>query len=188
MMRQSLGQEQLLLSTAKSACVYTDKETQKRLQALLRPGEPPVLSLVKNLGVDSAGARRRRVGTSNARLLKGGGQKRQSLPSSKCPTSANEHRSRPRVCSPLPLLVTRAKDSHLRRMKVLRAIAGGHFGKLAFSLDLVFDFSEVGTGDPMCKLIPEHWSMLQECVVRNLPAASPCQENLGSLLGQTGPQ
>ena len=63
-----------------------------------------------------------------------------------------------------------------KRMKVLRAIAGGHYGKLSFgSLDLVFDLSWVGSGDPMCKIVLEHWNMLQECVARNLPSASLVQ-------------
>ena len=58
-------------------------------------------------------------------------------------------------------------------MKVLRAIAGGHYGKMAFgSLDLLFDLSWMGSGDPLCKIILEHWSMLQECVARNRPASS----------------
>ena len=57
-------------------------------------------------------------------------------------------------------------------MKVLRAVAGVHFGKFSFGfLDLIFDFSEVGSGGPMCKLVLEHWNMLAECVVRNLPSA-----------------
>ena len=55
MLQASLGQEQLTLSSSKSAFVCTDKDTQKRVQQLLRPGEPPVLGLVKDLGVDSAG-------------------------------------------------------------------------------------------------------------------------------------
>ena len=76
MLQASLGQEQLTLSSSKSAFVCTDKDTQKRLQQLLRPGEPPVLGLVKDLGVDSAGARRRRVATSNARLQKAMGRSR----------------------------------------------------------------------------------------------------------------
>ena len=54
----------------------------------------------------------------------------------------------------------------------MRAVAGVHFGKFSFaSLDLIFDFSEVGPGDPMCKMVLEHWNMLAECVVRNLPSA-----------------
>ena len=59
-----------------------------------------------------------------------------------------------------------------KRMKVLRAIAGSHYGKLSFgSLDLLFDLSETGTGDPLFKLVLEHWKMLQECVERDKPAA-----------------
>ena len=70
MLQASLGQEQLTLSSSKSASVCTDKDTQKRLQQLLRPGEPLVLGLVKDLGVDSAGARR------SARLQKAMGRSR----------------------------------------------------------------------------------------------------------------
>ena len=55
-----------------------------------------------------------------------------------------------------------------KRMKVLRAVAGKFWFGL---LDLIFDFSEVGSGDPMCKMVLEHWNMLAECVVRNLPSA-----------------
>ena len=59
---------------SKSAFVCTDKHTQHRLKQLLLPGEPPVLHLVKDLGVDSAGARRRRVANSNARINKAAGR------------------------------------------------------------------------------------------------------------------
>ena len=57
MMSESLGEDSLVLSSAKSAFVCSDKAAQKRLQALLRPGDPPILHLVKDLGVDSAAAR-----------------------------------------------------------------------------------------------------------------------------------
>ena len=40
------------------------------------------------------------------------------------------------------------------------------------SLDLVFDVQEVGAGDPLVKLVLEHWAMFQECVARNLPEAA----------------
>ena len=44
-----------------------------------------------------------------------------------------------------------------KRMKVLRAMVGGHYGKKAFgSLDFVFDLEEVGAGDPLVKLVLEH--------------------------------
>ena len=172
LLSQSLQQEKLVLSASKSAFVCTDKSTQKRLQLMLRPGDPPVLGLVKDLGVDSAGARRRRVATSNARLRKAAGRSCR-LAKLKVP----DRRKRAQVAS--TGVFTAATYGHQgqgfapKRMKVLRAVAGGHFGKLAFgSLDLIFDLSEVGSGDPICKLILEHWAMFQECVARNLPTAN----------------
>ena len=149
MLQASLGQEQLTLSSSKSAFVCTDKDTQKRLQQLLRPGEPPVLGLVKDLGVDSAGARRRRVATSNARLQKAMGRSRK-LGRLKVPV----RKKRAQVASAGVFIVAtfghQGQGLAPKRMKVLRAVAGVHFGKFSFgSLDLIFDFSEVGPGDPM---------------------------------------
>ena len=171
MLQASLGQEQLTLSSSKSAFVCTDKDTQKRVQQLLRPGEPPVLGLVKDLGVDSAGARRKRVATSNARLQKAMGRSRK-LGRLKVPV----RKKRAQVASTGVFTVAtfghQGQGLAPKRMKVLRAVAGVHFGKFSFgSLDLIFDFSEVGPGDPMCKMVLEHWNMLAECVVRNLPSA-----------------
>ena len=40
------------------------------------------------------------------------------------------------------------------------------------SLDLLFDLSWMGSGDPLCKITLEHWNMLQEYVARNRPASS----------------
>ena len=161
MLQASLGQEELTLS----AFICTDKDTQRRLQQLLRPGEPPVLGLVKDLGVDSAGARRRRVATSNARLQKAMGRSRKL---GRLKVSVRKKRAQVASAG----IFTVATLATKARMKVLRAVAGVHFGKFSFGLlDLIFDFSEVGSGDPMCKLVLEHWNMLAECVVRNIPSA-----------------
>ena len=171
MLQASLGQEQLTLSSSKSAFVCTDKDTQKRLQQLLRPGEPPVLGLVKDLGVDSAGARRRRVATSNARLQEAMGRSRKL---GRLKVSVRKKRAQVASTQFFTVAAFGHQGQGLapKRMKVLRAVAGVHFGKFSFGcLDLIFDFSEVGSGDPMCKLVLEHWNMLAECVVRNLPSA-----------------
>ena len=167
-----LGRAELQISTSKSAFVCTDRQTQSRVQQLLREGEPPVLHLVKDLGVDSAGARRRRVATSNARLAKATGRSGK-LARLKVPNP----KKRAQVAA--TGVFTAATFGHQgqgispKRMKVIRAIAGGHYGKMAFgSLDLLFDLSWMGSGDPLCKIVLEHWSMLQECVARNRPATS----------------
>jgi len=169
---EGLGSEALVLSKAKSAFVCSDKVAEKRLRALLRPDDPPILSLVRDLGVDSAAARRRRVASSNARLAKAQGRSGK-LTKLKLPIK----QKRAQVAS--TGVLTAATFGHQcqgfapKRMKVLRAIAGGHYAKVPFgSLDLLFDMAEVGAGDPLLKLILEHWSMLRECVERNLPGAS----------------
>ena len=168
MLQASLGQEQLTLSSSKSAFVCTDKDTQKRLQQLLRPGEPPVLGLVKDLGVDSAGARRRRVATSNARLQKAMGRSRK-LGRLKVPV----RKKRAQVASTRVFTVATFWPSRARTCpeKDESSEGGGRITLRQVKLDLIFDFSEVGPGDPMCKMVLEHWNMLAECVVRNLPAA-----------------
>ena len=168
---EEIGNAELLISASKSAFVCTNRHTQHRLKQLLLPGEPPVLHLVKDLGVDSAGARRRRVATSNARISKAacrsGKLTRLRIPNPK---------KRAQIAA--TGVETAATFGHQgqgispKRMKVLRAIAGGHYGKLSFgSLDLIFDLSHVGSGDPLHKIVLEHWAMLKECVMRNLPAA-----------------
>ena len=165
-LQASLGQEQLTLSSSKSAFVCTDKDTQKsccglvscRCWVLLRTWE---LILPVHEG----------VATSNARLQKAMGRSRK-LGRLKVPV----RKKRAQVASTGVFTVAtfghQGQGLAPKRMKVLRAVAGVHFGKFSFgSLDLIFDFSEVGPGDPMCKMVLEHWNMLAECVVRNLPSA-----------------
>ena len=183
--REELGSAELLISTSKSAFVCTDKHTQHRLKQLLLPGEPPVLHLVKDLGVDSAGARRRRVANSNARINKAAGRsgKLKRL-------KVTNPKKRAQVAA--TGVGTAATFGHQgqgispKRMKVLRAIAGGHFGKLSFgSLDLVFDLSEVY----------RFWGSFPQDRLGALGHASgmcgekptcgqPCKENMGCVMGQ----
>ncbi|CAE7384674.1 unnamed protein product, partial [Symbiodinium necroappetens] len=137
-----LGNAELQISTSKSAFVCTDRQTQHRVQQLLRTGEPPVLHLVKDLGVDSAGARRRRVATSNARIAKATGRSNK-LSKLKIP---NQKKRAATGVFTAATFGRQGQGISPKRMKMLRAIAGGHYGKLSFgSLDLVFDLSWVGS-------------------------------------------
>ena len=172
MMSASLDADSLVLSSAKSAFVVSDKAAQKRLQSLLRPEKPPILHLVKDLGVDSAAARTRRVASSNVRLAKALGR---SGKLTRLKVLDKKKRARVASTGALTAAIFGHQGQGLapKRMKVLRAMVGGHYGKLAFgSLDLVLDLQEVGAGDPLVKLVLEHWAMFQECVARNLPEAA----------------
>ena len=106
--------------------------------------------------MDSAAARRRRVANSNARLAKALGR------SGKL-TRLKVPRWLPLEPSQRQSSDTRGRDWLPKRMKEMRAMVGGHYGKMAFgSLDLVLDLQEVGAGDPLVKLVLEHWAMFQE--------------------------
>ena len=162
MMSASLDADSLVLSSAKSAFVCSDKAAQKRLQSLLRPGDPPILHLVKDLGVDSAAARKRRAANSNARLAKALGR---SGKLTRFKVLDKKKRARAFTGALTAAIFGRQGQGLApKRMKVLKAMVGGHYGKMAFrSLDLVFDLQEVGACDPLVKLVLEHWAMCQEC-------------------------
>ena len=90
-----------------------------------------MLGLVKDLGVDSAGARRRRVATSNARLQKAMGRSRK-LGRLKVPV----RKKRAQVASTEVFTVAtfghQGQGLAPKRMKVLRVVPGVHFGKFSF--------------------------------------------------------
>ena len=50
--------------------IATDRSTDKALRALLQPDEPPVETVMRDLGVDHQGARRRRIPVMKQRLAK----------------------------------------------------------------------------------------------------------------------
>ena len=83
------------------------KETEKGLRRLLRPGEPPILSLVKDLEVDSAGARRRRVASSNCRLAKA--RQKEKIGEAKMQSPAKQPRLRAQGFLPRPPSVINVK-------------------------------------------------------------------------------
>ena len=63
-----LPSSELLLNFKKSAFTCSDPKAPTALKKLLGPNDPKVCGIVKDLGVDNSGARRRRVKQSRARL------------------------------------------------------------------------------------------------------------------------
>ena len=58
------------MNPQKTAFIATDRSTDKALRAILQPGEPPVEAVMRDLGVDHQGARRRRIPVMKQRLAK----------------------------------------------------------------------------------------------------------------------
>ena len=69
--KRQLDDAKLPLSAGKSVWICSNTRAEKELNKLLQEGDPQVQSLAKDLGVDSAWGRRRRLATHKARFSKG---------------------------------------------------------------------------------------------------------------------
>ena len=65
----------LQVNPKKTAFIATDKATDRELRALLQEHEPPVESVMRDLGIDHQAARRRRIPVMKQRLLKANNRK-----------------------------------------------------------------------------------------------------------------
>ena len=179
MLQLELGAARLQLSIRKSAFVCSDGSAEKELRIRRKVKEPQVQSLVKDLGADSSGGRRRRVKTSNSRIQKavkrsaklhrlGLGQKKHAIRAFKTSAfTAGTWGHQAQGLSP-------------KRMKVVRGMAVSHSTRLALgSADVVFDMGEFNVQDPVIRIVLEHWDSLSRCVAINGPCAPRIQQAWG---------
>ena len=75
LLRQELEGISLQLSKEKTGFLTSSNECKKTLNLLRGDEQPKVHDLLKDLGLDSNGGRRRRIGTQQKRLLKGKGRR-----------------------------------------------------------------------------------------------------------------
>ena len=71
-LQQGLQDAGLKLSLAKTGYLASSNDCKKELTIQRREDQPSVHELLKDLGLDSSGGRRRRIGTQQKRLLKAG--------------------------------------------------------------------------------------------------------------------
>ena len=170
LLKEELGSAELLMSRDKSAFVCSDGETTKALKALLKPEDPKIVSVVKDLGVDAAGAARRRVDQQTQRIQKA--SKRSSrlrrLKVQRKPVMA-------RICN-VSILTTgtwghQAQGLAPSKIRVLRGIAAGPVRIAYGSSEAVFDMQDSGVKDPFSKVVQEHWMTFSKCLLRNKPEA-----------------
>ena len=152
-----LPASELLLNFKKSAFTCSDPKAATALKKLLGPNDPKVCGVVKDLGVDNSGARRRRVKQSRARLDKASDRnnklRKLAVPARKIAVRVN------RVgVQTTATWGHQAQGLAPKRMKVIRASAGGHaFRQSLTSLDLVFYLGEFSLQDPAERVLLEHW-------------------------------
>ena len=171
LLKEELGNAQLLMSRDKSAFVCSDGATSKALKALLKPEDPKIVSVVKDLGVDSSGGVRRRVQQQTQRIQKAG-KRSNRLRRLKVQRKAVITR----ICN-VSILTTgtwghQAQGLAPSKMRVLRGIASAPV-RIAFgSSEVVFDMQDSGVKDPFSKVVQEHWSTFSKCMIRNKAEAS----------------
>ena len=174
LLKEELGSAELLMSKEKSAFVCSDGETTKALRAMLKADDPKVVSVVKDLGVDAAGAARRRVDQQTARIQKASkrSHRLRKLKVQRKPVMA-------RICN-VSILTTgtwghQAQGLAPSKIRVLRGIAAGTVRVAYGSSEIVFDMQDSGVKDPWCKVVQEHWqhwATFSKCLLRNKPAAT----------------
>ena len=74
----------LVVNSHKTAFIVTDKTIHKELAKLLRPNDPPIQTVMRDLGIDHSAGRRRRIATLQQRFRKNR-QRRIKLRSLKLP-------------------------------------------------------------------------------------------------------
>ena len=119
-----LPASELLLNFKKSAFTCSDPKAAAALKKLLGADDPKVCGVVKDLGVDNSGARRRRIKQSKARLDKAAARnsklQKLAVPTRKIAVRVN------RVgVQTTATWGHQAQGLAPKRMKVIRAAAGG---------------------------------------------------------------
>ena len=171
LLKEELGSAELQLSKDKTAFVCSDGETTRALKALLKPEDPKVVSVVKDLGVDAAGAARRRVDQQTQRIQKASkrSNRLRRLKVKRKPVMT-------RICN-VSILSTgtwghQALGLAPSKIRVLRGIASGPV-RIAFgSSEVAFDMQDSGVKDPFSKVVQEHWETFSKCLIRNKPEAA----------------
>ena len=69
-LRESLTTAGLVVNSHKTAFIVTDKTIHKELSKLLSPNDPPIQSVMRDLGIDHSASRRRRIATLQQRFRK----------------------------------------------------------------------------------------------------------------------
>ena len=83
-LRDGLTEGGLVVNSHKTAFIVTDKVIHKELAKLLSPNDPPIQTVMRDLGIDHSAGRRRRIATLQQRFRKNK-QRRIKLRSLKLP-------------------------------------------------------------------------------------------------------
>ena len=153
-LKRLLQEEGLELNMSKTKFVVNNAKSKKALKTLCGQGMPEVAELVKDLGLDSAGAKRRRVTTSLKRFRICVSRQ------AKLKTYKMSRRQKTKVFSASPLAAGlyghQGQGVAPKRLKVVRAAISRHAGRSQLgSTDVVLDLMAHQVQDPLLKVVLE---------------------------------
>ena len=146
----------LKVNPKKTAFIATDRSTEKALQSLLQEHEPPISTVMRDLGVDHQAARRRRIPVLRQRFQKAR-QRRVKLRSLKIPALKVRLRLHKGGIQPVALWGIESQGLAPRYRTALRQALATHLGHHSGGLlDSTYDLHGHKYMDPADQVILHH--------------------------------
>ena len=164
-MSQALEDAGLPVSINKTAFLCSNSQVRKELQGYLKPGDPPIKAVAKDLGVDAALATRRRITQHRKRWEKGKRRaNRLRTLSLKNPTKALQ------ACragvQAAGLYGHESVGVPPKRMKWLRGVVAGFAGRKKLgATDIMVDFRSGKPKDPQEAIMAQHFRTYHRLLV-----------------------
>ena len=168
-LRDQLTQAGLVVNSHKTAFIVTDKRIHSELSKLLGPQDPPIQSVMRDLGIDHAASRRRRITTLQQRFRKHK-QRKIRLRSLKLPNLRTRLRLHRGGVQPVAYWGFEGQGLAPRYRLALRQSLATHLGLHQGGLqDIIYDQVSHKFGDPGDQVIIHHIRALHT-LLHNWPA------------------
>ena len=155
-MKTDLSAQGLKVNVVKTHFTCSSAKAEKCLRQALKEGEPEVSSVVKDLGVDSAGGRRRRI-TTQSKRFNIAARRNKRLHVFRLPR--RPQRTRVYRASILTAAIWGHEGQGVapKRLKVIRAALSRHAGCTALgSVDVSFNWVLGRVEDPWLTIVRQH--------------------------------
>ena len=165
-LKSSLQAEGLVLSQEKTKFVAGTPRSAAALRKLLRPGDPDIVDVVKDLGLDSGSGRRRRTTTAQKRF-RVGGLRNLKLGKLRIPSRRVRLRLHRSSVVTSGLYGHEAQGVAPKHMKTMHAAVARHAGRSRYgSTDTILDMTAREVQDPYLIVVTQHVESLFRMMAR----------------------
>ena len=163
-LRLQLTEAGLKVNNHKTAFIVTDKATHKALAKLLGPEDPPIQSVMRDLGIDHQAGRRRRISTLQNRFTKNK-QRRIKLRTLRLPNLRTRLRLHRGGIQPVALWGVEGQGLAPRYRQALRQALATHLGLHSGGLtDVIYDQHQTKYLGPADQVVIQHVQALHALI------------------------